>query len=116
MTYVIHGLLHLITALVAIAVCLWLGLTTPTPRIVEVDSDLLLQRFAQDASAGTQEETVQQTRVFLRDMEVVLRAFALENGVVVVDAELAIAGARDVTDQAYEAALSLQTGVEGDGS
>ena len=113
MTYLIHGCLHVLTAIVAVTACLMLGLTTPSVGIVEVDSDLMLQRYAQQTTDLEEEEYVKQTRLFLKDMDNVLAEFARSNGVVVVDAKLAIAGAADVTDQAFQAALSLHQSDEG---
>ena len=109
MSVLIHGCLHVLTAIVAVAACLMLGLTTPSVGIVEVDSDLVLQRYAQQTTDLDEQEYVKQTRLFLKDMESVLAQYARINGVVVVDAKLAIAGAADVTDQAYRAALSLHS-------
>lgn len=114
MTYLIHGCLHVLTAIIAVTACLLLGLATPSVSIVEVDSDVVLQRYAQHTTDLDEQEYVKQTRLFLRDMENVLAEYARSNGVVVVDAKLAIAGAADVTDQAFQAAMSLHQFEDGE--
>ena len=98
---------HVLSALIAVMACVWLGLTTPTARVMEVDSAGLLQRFSQSQPNVSDAQLAQNVQRYLSVMEQVLSAMAVQNGVVIVDAELAIAGAEDVTDTAYTRAIAL---------
>lgn len=98
---------HVLTALVAVMVCIWLGVTTPSAGVMEVDSDALLQRYSQSQSGLSDAELAVSVQRYLSVMEQVLGAMAVQNGVVIVDAELAIAGAEDVTNTAFERAMIL---------
>lgn len=107
MRVVIHILGHVLTIVVSVAACIALGLLTPSARVMEVDSDMLLQRFSQNQSKLSDAQMAKQVQQYLVAMDRVLVVMAREYGGVIVDADLAIAGASDLTDEAYARALAL---------
>lgn len=107
MRIAIHILAHVLTFVLTVGACIWLGLLTPSPRVMEVNSSLLLQRFSQNQPTLSEQQTARQVQRYLNVMEQVLARVAVEQGVVVVDADLAIAGAQDITDVAYGRAMSI---------
>lgn len=97
----VHILLHVLTACATLAAGLSLHAFSPVARVVEVDSEAIMRRFVADLGAAPDTIIKDRTATFLTTMQNVLDRFALENGVIVVEARLAIAGARDVSDEAY---------------
>ena len=106
MPVLIHVLAHLLTAILTICICIYLGLTAPSGGIVAVDSDVLLQRFTQSNAELPEGPFKTQVQTYLTTMEIVLRDLAREREVTIIRSDLAIAGARDLTDEAYDRALA----------
>lgn len=101
MSIPLHLLLHLFTACATLALGLSLHAFSPVSRVVEIDSEALLRQFVSDLGEVPDTVLKDRTATFLATMQSVLDRFALQNGVIVVETQLAIAGAQDVTDEAY---------------
>lgn len=97
----VHILLHVLTACATLAAGLSLHAFSPVARVVEVDSEAILRRFIADLGTAPDALIKDRTATFLATMQGVLDRFAADNGVIVVEAKLAISGARDISDEAY---------------
>lgn len=102
-----HILLHVLTAVITLAIGLSLNMFSPVARVVEVDSEALMRQFVTDLGNAPDAVVKETTGRFVTTMQNVLDRFALENGVIVVEAKLAIAGARDISDEAYRQVMFI---------
>lgn len=109
MTIALHILAHLATAILTLLIVLQLGLATPSARIVEIDAERALRYFEGGIGEMSEAAFREETRVFLEVMQILSDDLAKARGVIVVEAELAIAGARDVTDELVARALTIMT-------
>lgn len=99
--------LHILTACATLAVGLSLHLFSQPSRVVEVDSEAILRTFVAEQGTLSDEELERRSGQFMSTMQAVLDRYALRNGVIVVEARLAIAGAEDISDEAYRQAVFM---------
>lgn len=107
MSVPLHLLLHVLTLCVSVAIGMSLHAFAPVSRVVEVDSDAIMRWFVADLGEASQAQVKERTATFVTTMQTVLDRFAQDNGVIVVESSLAIAGARDISDEAFQRVLVM---------
>lgn len=109
-------LLHVLTACITLALAMMMGLGQPTQvthaRVVEIDSEQVLRRFVNELGEIDDELIQSRSTDFMDAMQTTLQSYAARNGVIVVEARLAVAGAADITDRAYAEVATLTGLVE----
>lgn len=96
-------LLHVLTGCATLAIAILLGLGAPqiSARVVEVDSEAMIRQFAQDLADVPEEEFKRHSVRFLTQVQRVLDEIAISEGVIVVDTQLTLAGAQDISSLVY---------------
>jgi len=107
MPLTLQVLAHVLTVCVTLVIGMTFGLFAPSARIVEVDSEAIMRAFSEDHAGLSNEAMRIRTSQFLDMMEGVLGRYAAQNGVIVVQAELAMAGTQDITDEAYRQTMFM---------